>query len=221
MTIDTRRLDKLLDELELLDDTIALVRSVDMDIRLRKLGYDLPLRSHRSLRDIRRPAEPATITTPAVIVRSFATTIRTDGNQVSGRIVPYGEVTTVDDGNGPYREAFQRGAFRAAVDAPHRVLLDFEHRSRAGIVDVVGHGVELEERTDGLHGSFRWLDTASAETAAALVDGGVLAGLSVGCSVLASGRTADGVVVRTRAHLDHVALCREPAYTGARVLAVT
>ena len=57
------------------------------------------------------------------------------------------------------------------------MLLDFEHE--LGIGGVLGHGVELEERPDGLHGRFRVLDHPDGDEGARLVRDGVLTGFSV------------------------------------------
>jgi HK97 family phage prohead protease len=156
-----------------------------------------------------------------IIVRSFSAELAEgDGRTIVGRCVPYGEVAEVPgEGNGPYREMFQRGAFRRAVKAPHKVILDFEHREDP--LSVLGHGVELVERDDGLHGVFRALDGAVGDQGLEMVRAGLLRGMSVRAMVLGPGRRrADGVVVRTACHLDRVALCREPAYAGAVIEAL-
>lgn len=151
-----------------------------------------------------------------IIVRSFTTELtgETDGRVIRGCCVPYGEVTTVDDGAGPYKEMFVRGAFRRAAKVPRKVFLDFEHQTT--ILDVVGHGVEFVERDDGLHGVFE-ATGAQGERALELIDDGVLTGMSVRATVLGPGRHDGDVVVRTACHLDRVALCRQPAYAGAVV----
>src|SRR4029077_4075359 len=87
-----------------------------------------------------------------------------------------------------------------------------------------GHGVTLEDHSDGFHGAFRMLETPAGETALALVREGVLSGASVECRFHGPGtksvRGRDGVVRRIKAKLMKVALCREPAYSGAIVLGV-
>jgi len=155
------------------------------------------------------------------IVRTFPMTLEiADGRTVVGRCVPYGETAEVSDRGGPtYREMFVRGAFRAVCRAANRVLLDVEHSPL--VANTVGAGRELVERDDGLHGTFRLLDTPAADTALALVREGVLGGLSVEAIPLGPGRRGpNGEVVRTACHLDRVALCRSPAYSGAAILAV-
>lgn len=157
--------------------------------------------------------------TRQLIVRSFTVDLNVvdDDGMIRGKCVPYGEVATVNDGRGPYKEMFDRGAFRRAIGAPHRVLLDFEHQ--LGILDVVGHATELVERDDGLHGTFRPMG-APGDQARELVRAGVLTGLSVRAITLGPGRRQGDVLVRTACHLDRVALCREPAYASAVVAAL-
>ena len=138
----------------------------------------------------------------------------TDGRTLFGRCVPYDTVAKVaDPGRPPYEEAFAMGAFRRAVKAPQRVLLRFEHRD--GLLDVAGYGAELEERADGLWGSFRTLDSPAGEQALALNRAGVLGFFSIGFVPIGNGHRRAGVRVRTHCHLDEVSLCREAAYPGA------
>ena len=152
---------------------------------------------------------------PEILHRTFPAELieESDGRTLFGRCVPYDKVARVIDEVGPpYEEAFTRGAFARAVKAPQRVLLRFEHRD--GLLDVAGYGKELEERDDGLWGSFRALDSPAGEQALALHRAGVLGFFSVGFHPIGNGRRRSGVVVRTHCHLDEVSLCREPAYPG-------
>lgn len=156
-----------------------------------------------------------------VIVRTYQAEISDgDGRSLVGRIVPYGEVATVADPplGKRYRESFSLGAFKRNTRAPHMVLLDFEHGTTFS--DKVGHGAELIERDDGLHGVFRTTQAGNGPLALELVEAGVLTGFSVSCEVFRSTRRADGVVMRTSCNLLGVALCRNPAYEGARVEAI-
>ena len=138
---------------------------------------------------------------------------------IVGRCVPYGEVgRRSDDGAGPYREMFAKGAFRQATKAPNRVLLSFEHQ--VDPLNLLGQGVELVERDDGLHGTFKVFDGNVGDQGLAMVREGVLTGMSVRALVIGRGRRQGDVVVRTNCRLDHVALCREPAYAGAVVEAL-
>jgi HK97 family phage prohead protease len=170
--------------------------------------------------DLEPPVEA--IEEHGIHVRSFeADFAEGDGRTIEGRIVPYETPAQVaDDPRGPvYREQFARGAFLAQLRAPNRVrvLLNFEHdQSLRGIV---GHAVGLEDRFDGLHGTFRALQDGDGDKALALVNEGLLRGLSLEFAALRSA-IVDGVVTRTRVRLDKVSLCRYPAYAGAEVYAV-
>lgn len=155
------------------------------------------------------------MTEPQTLHRTFQAELieESDGRTLFGRCVPYDTVArVVDPGFPPYEEAFAFGAFRRAVKAPQRVLLRFEHRD--GLLDVAGYGVAMEEKPDGLYGSFRALDSAAGEQALALHRAGVLGHFSVGFHPIGNGRRREGVVVRTHCHLDEVSLCREGAYPG-------
>jgi HK97 family phage prohead protease len=113
---------------------------------------------------------------------------------------------------------FARGAFRKATRAPHHVWLSFEHKDDP--LNLLGQGVELLERDDGLHGTFKVYDTPAGDQGLAMVREGGLTGLSVRAFVMSPGRREGDVVVRTNCRLDHVALCREPAYAGAVIEAL-
>jgi HK97 family phage prohead protease len=162
---------------------------------------------------------------PGLIVREYAAELTAgDGRTVDVRIVPYGETATAADGLGgfprgvPYREQWMPGVFSHQVNAANRVLANFEHQQ--GIGGVVGHGLALREAADGFHGSFRLHDTADGDKVLMLVKEGVLGGVSLEASPVKNVRTAAGVIQRVKANLRAIALCRDPAYMGARVLAV-
>jgi len=144
------------------------------------------------------------------------------GRTVDLRIVPYGERATCKDGLGgvpfgvEYEEEFLPGVFDGQLSAANRVYLDHEHEP--GLRGVVGKGLELASRDDGFYGSFRFLEDPDGDKALLLVREGVLTGASVQCYFKKSIRSVSGVVQRVRAHLDRVALCREPAYAGAVVM---
>jgi HK97 family phage prohead protease len=155
-----------------------------------------------------------------VAIRRFDTEIHAgDGRIVSFRIAPFGEVATCADGLGgvprgvPYKEELMPGLYDKQLRAANRVLLNFEHQE--GIAGIVGHGVELERRSDGYHASFRVHETPDGEKALTLVREGVLRGASVESYWLKSIRSATGVVQRVKAHLDAVAVCRQGAYPSA------
>lgn len=86
-----------------------------------------------------------------VAVRRYSAALTPgDGRTVDLRIVPYGERIESDDGLGGlprgvrYTEEFVAGVFDHVLNAPNRVLLDFEHGDR--VDDIVGRGERLEDR---------------------------------------------------------------------------
>ena len=134
--------------------------------------------------------------------------------------MPYGVSAEVSDGGPVYREEWLAGCFDDQLVAGHRlkVLLNFEHG--LGISNVVGKGVELRSQPDGLHGSFRVLETQDGDKALSLVRDGILDGVSLEAYAKKSIHGRDGVIRRVKAHLHNVALCRQPAFVDALVLAV-
>jgi Escherichia/Staphylococcus phage prohead protease len=171
-------------------------------------------------------AELAILETEEIFaVRTYAVDLTAgDGRTVDLRIAPYGERIKANDGLGGlprgvvYEEEILPGAFDHQLNAANRVLLNVEHE--AGIAGVVGRGSSLASRSDGFYGSFRLLETPAGDTALELVKAGALAGASLEARFVKSIRTAAGVVQRAKAHLRNVALCRDPAYSGALVLGV-
>jgi HK97 family phage prohead protease len=142
-----------------------------------------------------------------------------DGRTLEGICVPYNIATTVDDGMGPYQEMFVKGAFGRAVKAPNRVYLNFEHKP--GISNVLGHGVEFDERDDGLYGKLQIEEGPDGAKAMRLWRQQVLTSLSVEFKPMGKQtRNEAGIVERRSVHLDAVALCRVGAYDEARVLAI-
>ncbi len=141
-----------------------------------------------------------------------------DGRTIHALVVPYGKPTLVDDGYGPYKEMFVKGAFKRAVDVPNRVWLNFEHHP--GFSNVIGNGIEFEERADGLYGQLEVDASDEGEKALRFINKRVLTGMSVEFKPMSKDANIDGVVTRRSVHLDAVALCRVGAYEDAKVLAV-
>ncbi len=141
-----------------------------------------------------------------------------DGRTIHALVVPYNKPTEVNDGYGPYREQFVHGAFKRAVDVPNRVWLNFEHHP--GFSNVIGNGIEFEERQDGLYGQLEVDASDEGEKALRFINKRVLTGMSVEFKPMSKDPNIDGVVTRRSVHLDAVALCRVGAYEDAKVLAV-
>lgn len=162
---------------------------------------------------------------PEMIVRTFSAELSAgDGRTIDVRIVPYGEQAICADGLGgvargvPYKEEWAPGVFAHQMNAANRVLVNVEHEG--GVRGIVGHGLALREAADGFYGSMKIHETAGGETALILTREGVLGGISLEARPVKSIRTAEGAIRRVKAHLKAVALCRDPAYSGAQVLAV-
>ncbi len=141
-----------------------------------------------------------------------------DGRTIHALCVPYGKPATVDDGYGPYKEQFLKGSFERAVNVPNRVWLNFEHHP--GFSNVIGNGVQFEERTDGLYGQLEVDESDEGDKALRFINKRVLTGMSVEFKPMSHDKPVDGIVTRRSVHLDAVALCRVGAYDDAKVLAV-
>jgi len=142
-----------------------------------------------------------------------------DGRTIVGLCAPYDRVATVSDGGPPYQEVIRAGAFRRSTKAPHRTLLNYEHRTDLG--NVIGPATELVERDDGLYGTFRVLPGALGDHALEVIRSGACTGLSVSAALHPQGsRVVDGIVERNLLILAHVAVTASPAYDGAEVIAL-
>jgi HK97 family phage prohead protease len=87
----------------------------------------------------------------------------------------------------------------------------------------IGVTLAIEDRSDAAWGEWRVSDTLLGNEVLALARDGVPLGLSVGFMEVPGGSrwSADRQrVTRTRAELDHVAVVRVPAYSGAGVVGV-
>ena len=142
-----------------------------------------------------------------------------DGRTLVSRLVPYNELATVNDGDGPYQETFLPGAFDSQTKAASRIKAFLNFRHRQGISDMIGHATKIEDRADGLHGELRVLENPDGDKALQLVEAGMLDRLSIEFAPIKD-RVVDGVTQRVKARLVGVALVPEGAYAGAQVLAV-
>jgi HK97 family phage prohead protease len=159
-----------------------------------------------------------------LLIREFRADLQVgDGRTVDVRIVPYGERITHDDGYGgvprgvPYQEEFLPGAFNHQLNAANRITANVEHEK--GIAGKVGHGVMLREMPDGLHGTFRLLDTPAGETTRQLIEAGTLDSVSLEARRVKDIRR-DGVIQRAKVNLHGIAFTAFGAYKNARVLAL-
>jgi HK97 family phage prohead protease len=162
-----------------------------------------------------------------ILIRAFPTNIEQIGpRQLTGRLVPYGEVTNVLDDlpEGPdiYQEGFRQGAFGPQVNtkAPKVIQrIGLVHRHDGGL-GYLGPFTALRELPDGLYGDIMII-RSKANDVEDLLSAGVDE-LSIEFR-LPKGNDhteidAAGVRWRRRAHLDGVALEPKGAYSQARVL---
>jgi phage head maturation protease len=128
------------------------------------------------------PAQQETIEAPerALLRRTFAAELTSEGRTIDVRVVPYGITAQVsDDHRTLYREEWAPGCFDDQLVAGHRlkVLLNVEHEQ--GIRGIVGKGISLRSENDGLHGSFEVLRSGAGNTTLDLVNDGILDGVSL------------------------------------------
>ena len=141
-----------------------------------------------------------------------------DGRTLVLACVPFDVPAWVDDGDGPYREGFRRGAFRSVCRAPNRVELRYAHR--AGPLPY-GFGMDLIEDPTHLVGSFRVAPGEQGDQVLALVRDGQLNGVSIGFQPGDDQPDADRVTWRTKVkRLLEVSLTPAPSYAETGVLAV-
>jgi phage head maturation protease len=133
------------------------------------------------------------------------------------RILPWGIVGRTADGP----ERFRRGAFRG-VD-PGDVTLEAigPHGAEPGVT-LAGRAVAIEDRDDGLYGTFRVSRTRAGDELLELAGDGTYRAASAVFEPEPNGsRIVDGgVIERTRARLRRVGIVERGAYPGAAVLAV-
>ena len=146
-----------------------------------------------------------------------------DGRTVAVCVVRYGEVATVDDGGGSYRETIRYGAFRDQVNdaktRPLRIWCDYEHR-RGRDDHLIGHAVAIYDLGySALHAALQVDEGVEGDEMLGMIREGTLTGASMSPTPLASS-TVGGVTHRTRMHLTGVSLCRNPAYADGRILGI-
>ncbi|CCK59358.1 HK97 family phage prohead protease [Mycobacterium canetti] len=152
-----------------------------------------------------------------VLFRTATLEAADEGRRIFGRIVPYNQVISVDDGRGEYRERFAPGAFRRSItERGHKVRLFIGHDTRHL---PIGKATSLRDEPDGLHAEFLVADTAAGAEALELVRCGVADSFSIGFRGIRDHREGD-VLVRTEASLHEASLVGLPAYPGAEVAGV-
>jgi HK97 family phage prohead protease len=143
-----------------------------------------------------------------------------DGRTLHGPLLPWGIEARVLDAGRLVTETFARGALQGTDHS--RVPLTATHPRDAGTLPI-GRTLTIEDRADAAWGEWLVSDTMIGNEVLALARDGVPLGLSIGFEEVAGGSrwSADrSRVTRTKAALDHVAVVRVPAYTGAGVTGI-
>lgn len=155
-----------------------------------------------------------------VLVRTFGDVASGDGRTLFGVAVPFGQVAEVNDGFGPYRETFTRGAFaRSIAERGHRVKLAVNHDLHRRLP--VGRVTRLFEDSDGLRFEARVSETQAGDEVLELVRDGALDGVSINFEPLRERRRPDGVIERTEVKLGReLSVTPVPVYPGALIAGV-
>lgn len=131
---------------------------------------------------------------------------------ISGLAVPYGGARAFHDGQ---QFEFSKGTIRVPAD-PSRVKLFVNHDSNRA----VGYATQLEDTDDGLHATFKVVESPAGDEALLYADQKVWDGLSAGFRQGSKFRAKDGVQFAVDAPLGEISVCPSPAFDDARVSAV-
>jgi HK97 family phage prohead protease len=146
--------------------------------------------------------------------------IREDGRTITGLAAPYGTPVTIHEPGRSYTESLVRGAFADDTANPSTIPLMARHPKSDDTLPI-GVTLKLREKNDGLHGDWKVSKTALGDEVLELVRDGAISGLSIGFIADEDRWSTDRrTVQRVRAHLDHVAIVRVPAYPAARIVGV-
>jgi Escherichia/Staphylococcus phage prohead protease len=146
--------------------------------------------------------------------------IREDGRTITGLAAPYGTPVEIHEAGRSYTESLVRGAFADDTTSPNTIPLMARHPKSDDTLPI-GVTLTLREENDGLHGDWKVSKTELGDEVLELVRDGAISGLSIGFIPNQDRWSTDKRnVQRVRAHLDHVAIVRVPAYPTARIMGV-
>lgn len=147
--------------------------------------------------------------------------VDTAGRTITVMAVPYLEPAEVEFRGEIWQETFERAAFQHdRATNLSRIPVNRDH-DRTRLVGKLASADPNDTR--GMIAVLQIARTQLGDETLALADEGMLSA-SVGFGVPATGEVLDRRTKTrriTRAHLDHIALVAQPAYDGAKVLAVT
>lgn len=144
--------------------------------------------------------------------------------RIEGMAVPYN--TEID--LGWYYEQFAPGAFTKSIREAARALPLLLFHNDRDLGSVIGVNESWDERSDGLHGVWRFDETDDAKAAIERVESGSLAFMSIGFqpvageqgSVISWDDMDELHVLRKEARLVEVSLVATPAYKDAAITKV-
>jgi HK97 family phage prohead protease len=133
---------------------------------------------------------------------------------------PYEQPTQIFYRGEMWKELFERGSFNGIETRQRRIPVNREHNPE----NLVGKVLDAwPDRPDGLVVDIRVAKTAKGDETLALADDEAL-GASVGYGLKRPGDQLLDRLTHTRrirrAFLDHLSLVGDPAYTGAKILAM-
>jgi HK97 family phage prohead protease len=166
----------------------------------------------------------------STFIRTAEFQLRDDGRTLTGRIVPYNEVTTVveyDEAKGEmvrYQETFLPHSLAAMAQGFNArggkfsngqfVPLLIDHNDNFD--NMIGSAVELRDEDDGAYASFRLYDDARITKIRSVLSESHT-GLSVSFRDTKEPRIINDVVSRVQVFVAHVAATPTPAYPGAMI----
>jgi HK97 family phage prohead protease len=132
-------------------------------------------------------------------------------------VTPWEQETEIRERGKVYREIFSRGAYDGVERRPNRIRANLNHDHTRWVGRVVALHPSREE---GLLAEVRIAQTTDGENTLHLADDGIL-DASAEFQVMPGGETWTGKLRRiTKAWLGGIAFTGDPAYPGARVVAV-
>lgn len=140
--------------------------------------------------------------------------LRADKREVVGLAVPYGQITSIRDAAGEYKESFAHGSIGDGVEAP----VYFAHNHRTNGLSV-GYISSSENTKEGLKIVAKIHKNSRGDQLLRDITAGTIKSFSVGFNPIEDSEQ-DGVLVRTKVSLEEVSLVESPAYVGALVTEV-
>lgn len=137
-----------------------------------------------------------------------------DGRTICGIAVPYNRPQQID---ARLTEQFAPGAFRAQINAAHRIPFTRDHLPHGGTL--IGRTTLLRDDDAGLYGEWRVSKTVVGEETLELVKDGALSELSIGFYEGQNRSLTGGVTERVTATATEVAIVMAGAYGEAATVA--